>query len=239
MTRIPSSSPSLVPSAPQIQELFFNGVHEATSTFQSGNPNLGLETSYNVDLGYQFMNDWVTVKLDLFNNYIEDYIFWQRSGIMIEDVPQVISRQFDANFMGYEARMIFPLMDNRSGLVDLTLFSDYTRGRLLDRGDVPQQPPLRWGFQLDYLLDELSTSFVLTRGEQQNLPGAFESNTSDYTLLNLSAHYHITELFGNDVMVFAKANNLLNENIRNSTSFLRNFAPEPGRGIVFGVRGDF
>ncbi|WAK02526.1 hypothetical protein [Methylobacter sp. YRD-M1] len=30
------------------------------------------------------------------------------------------------------------------------------------------------------------------------------------------------------LLVFAKANNLLDENIRNATSYLRNFAPEPG-----------
>jgi iron complex outermembrane receptor protein len=37
-------------------------------------------------------------------------------------------------------------------------------------------------------------------------------------------------------MVFAKANNPLNGNIRNSTSYLRNFAPKPGRGAKIGFR---
>ena len=42
-----------------------------------------------------------------------------------------------------------------------------------------------------------------------------------------------------DVLMFAKGNNLLNQTIRNSTSFLRNFAPEPGRGVEVGVRIQF
>jgi len=38
------------------------------------------------------------------------------------------------------------------------------------------------------------------------------------------------------LMIFAKANNLLDENIRNSTSYLRNFAPEPEGGAEIGFR---
>ena len=37
------------------------------------------------------------------------------------------------------------------------------------------------------------------------------------------------------LLVFVKGNNLLNQNIRNSTSYLRNWAPEPGRGAEVGV----
>jgi len=37
-------------------------------------------------------------------------------------------------------------------------------------------------------------------------------------------------------MLFAKGNNLLDENIRNSTSYLRNFAPEAGSGAEIGFR---
>ena len=40
-------------------------------------------------------------------------------------------------------------------------------------------------------------------------------------------------------MLFAKANNLLNENIRNSVSYLRNLSPEPGRGAEVGIRISF
>jgi iron complex outermembrane recepter protein len=37
-------------------------------------------------------------------------------------------------------------------------------------------------------------------------------------------------------MLFAKGSNLLDQNIRNSTSYYRNFAPEPGRGVEIGFR---
>jgi iron complex outermembrane receptor protein len=37
-------------------------------------------------------------------------------------------------------------------------------------------------------------------------------------------------------MIYLKGNNLLNENIRNSVSYLRNFSAEPGRGAQLGFK---
>ncbi|MGZ5056189.1 MAG: TonB-dependent receptor, partial [Methylobacter sp.] len=125
---------------------------------------------------------------------------------------------------------------NRHGMVDLTLFSDFTRGQFVNGSDVPRMPPLRFGFQLDYTKGDWNTNLRLTRGEAQTHPGDNDTATAGYMLLNLATQYQVMDLHDADVMVFAKANNLLNENIRNSTSYLRNFAPEPGRGAEIGFR---
>jgi iron complex outermembrane receptor protein len=37
-------------------------------------------------------------------------------------------------------------------------------------------------------------------------------------------------------LFYAKGTNLLDEEIRNHTSFLKNFAPEAGRGVRIGIR---
>jgi iron complex outermembrane recepter protein len=116
------------------------------------------------------------------------------------------------------------------------LFSDYTRGKFVNGGDVPRLPPLRFGFQLDHIMGNWNSNLRLTRGEAQNRAGDNDTPTAGYLLLNLSTQYQILDIHGADVMLFAKANNLLDENIRNSTSYLRNFAPEPGRGGEIGVR---
>lgn len=54
--------------APQVQELYFSGSHEATRSFERGNANLGNETSYNLDLSYKLISNRVTLELDLFHN---------------------------------------------------------------------------------------------------------------------------------------------------------------------------
>ncbi|TAK65074.1 TonB-dependent receptor [Methylobacter sp.] len=222
--------------APQIQELLANGYHDATRSFEVGNLNLREETSYNLDLGYKFKSDWVKAQLDLFHNWAGDYIYQQRNGEFIDGAPVLETRQADAAVMGYESKLVFPMMQNRYGSVDLTLFSDFTRGQFVRGGDVPRMPPLRFGFQIDHTKGEWNTNLRLTRGEAQTHSGDNDTATDGYLLLSLGTQYQVLDLHGADVMVFAKANNLLNENIRNSTSYLRNFAPEPGRGAEIGFR---
>jgi iron complex outermembrane receptor protein len=238
--------------APQVQELLANGFHDATHSYERGDASLDMETSYNLDLGYKFKADWVKAEVTLFHNWVNQYIYQQRTGeFVFQDAdtgdvlpcggnsncsPVVQTRQADATFKGYEAKLMFSLMENHYGLVDLTLFSDFTRGEFTAGGDVPRMPPLRYGLQLDYNKGEWSSHVRLTRGEPQNNPGADDTATAGYVLLNTGAEYQFKDFHGADLLAFAKGYNLLNENIRNSTSYLRNWAPEPGRGAEIGIR---
>ncbi len=233
--------------APQVQELLAHGYHDATRSFEIGNPNLKKETSYNLDLGYRFKADWMRSEFDLFHNWASDYIFQQRNGQFVTESgdpcpvdtvcpPVVVSRQADAIFKGFEGKLIFPLMENHHGLIDLTLFGDYTRGQFVNGGDVPRMPPLRYGFQLDYAKAQFSANLRMSRAEAQDHPGEFDTPTPGYVLLNLSVQYQMKAYRDAQLLAFAQGNNLLNENIRNSTSYLRNFAPEPGRGAEVGIR---
>jgi iron complex outermembrane receptor protein len=222
--------------APQVQELYSNGIHAATRSYEIGNAHLQKEISYNLDLGYRFKADWLKAEANLFHNWVTDYIYQRRTGAMEEGYPVMESDQGNAIFKGFEAKLAFPLMENHYGLVDLTFFGDYTRGEFVAGGDVPRMPPLRYGLQLDYAKSDWSANLRLTRGEAQDHPGSNESATSGYVLLGIGAQYQIKALKKVDLTLFAKGNNLLDENIRNSTSYLRNFAPEPGRGAELGLR---
>ncbi|MCF7967368.1 MAG: TonB-dependent receptor [Methylobacter tundripaludum] len=235
--------------APQIQELFSNGVHEATHSYELGNAGLNKELSNNLDLGYRYNADWMAAELNLFHNWVNDYIYQQRTGSLFNEdaeafedvcsgtcIPVLESRQAAATFKGFEAKTVFPLMENRYGAVDLTLFGDYTRGTFEQGGNVPRMPPLRYGLQLSYEKNDWSTNARLTRGEAQNHAGEHDSNTPGYLLLDLGAQYRLASFGGSEMLLFAKGKNMLNENIRNSTSYLRNFAPEPGRSAEIGIR---
>ena len=181
----------------------------------------------------------------MFHNWASNYIAQQRSGLFVDEdgapcvvncVPLVLTTQNDAIFKGFEAKLIFNLMENHYGFWDLTLFSDYTRGEFKNGSDVPRMPPLRYGMQLDYGKDDLSSYLRLTRAESQNHSGNFETSTDGYILLDVGAQYQINTYKNAELMLFAKGNNLLDKNIRNSTSYLRNFAPEAGRGAEVGLR---
>ncbi|OAI07878.1 TonB-dependent receptor [Methylomonas methanica] len=234
--------------APQVQELLSDGYHDATRSYDRGDLGLREETSYNLDLGYRFKTDWLRAEFDLFHNWASDYIFQQRNGEFVDQdgnpcvadcVPLVTSGQNDAIFKGYEAKLIVPMMENHLGLLEMTLFSDYTRGEFVNGSDVPRMPPLRYGLQLDFNRDKLSTYLRFTRAESQPHAGDFETSTAGYFLLNVGANYQVKAYKDAKLMVFAKGNNLLNQNIRNSTSYLRNFAPEAGRGAEVGFRVNY
>lgn len=224
--------------APIANELYFEGDHEATATFQKGNSNLNMETSYNIDMGYKLNSKKVAFELNLFHNWVNDYIFSARTGGTggEENNPEVLYEQAAATFMGYEAQLVYHVWKDNSQDVDLTLFSDYTRGKLYNNGDVPRIPPLRWGFQFDHRNGNWKSNLRLTRAERQGHSGVNEADTPSYNLLNLNTHYHIEDFKKADMVVYAKGNNLLNENIRNSASFLRNFQPEGGIGAELGIR---
>ena len=238
--------------APQIQELFSNGFHHATRSYERGDALLRKELSENLDLTYRFNDEWVSAEFNLFHNWVSNYIFQQRSATELfneengafvapgadcdECFPVLDARQAEGAFKGFEAQAIFPLMQNDDGAVDLTLFGDYTRGTFNNGQDVPRMPPLRYGMQLGYEKNEWSANVRLTRAEAQANPGENETPTDSYLLLNVGGQYHLTDLKGADILLFAKGKNLLNENIRNSTSYLRNFAPEPGRSAELGIR---
>lgn len=234
--------------APQVQELLSDGFHHATRSWERGDTSLKEETSYNLDLGYRFRSDWMRAELDLFHNWAGDYIYQRRTGEFVDEegdsehcddsycVPVLQSSQADAIFKGYEAKLIFPVMENRHGLLELTLFSDYTRGEFRSGGDVPRMPPLRYGLQLDYTKEQLSSYLRFTRADDQTYVGDFETSTAGYFLLNVGVNYQIKAYQDAKLMVFAKGNNLLDQNIRNAVSYQRNFAPEPGRGAEVGFR---
>jgi iron complex outermembrane receptor protein len=237
--------------APQIQELFTDGFHDATHSYELGNAHLSKELSNNIDLSYRFKADWMTADLTVFHNAVSAYIYQQRDALLFNAAteqfvstcppntdcfPLLTTQQAAASFQGFEAQAVLPLLENNSGVLDLTLFSDVTRGTFDQGGNVPRMPPLRYGMQLTYDQDKWSTNLRLTRGEAQTYAGEHDTNTAAYVLLNLGAQYRLGSYHDADVLLFANAKNLLDENIRNSTSYLRNFAPEPGRGAELGIR---
>lgn len=85
-------------------------------------------------------------------------------------------------------------------------------------------------------------SSFLRHGATGGLDDRFAWERSKYARLHFFEPQHRLQGYnphGADVLLFAKGNNLLDENIRNSTSFLRNFAPESGRGAEIGVGVEF
>jgi iron complex outermembrane receptor protein len=129
-------------------------------------------------------------------------------------------------------------MENQYGYAGINLFGDYTRGMLTSagNGNVPRMPPLRFGAQLDYDKDKWSGFFRVTRGNRQDDAGQNETDTPGWVLMNVGVSYEAKTYADSKLLFYLRGNNLLDQDIRNSTSYLKNFAPEPGRGVQVGFQ---
>ena len=74
------------------------------------------------------------------------------------------------------------------------------------------------------------------RYARQDNVADFESETAGYTLVNANVAWHLDTPGGKAWELFVDGSNLLDEEARPHTSFLKDLAPLPGRNISAGVR---
>ena len=215
----------------------------------------------------QDASGWHAAKIEtsLFYNRVTDYIYAANTGEenLDEELPVYGYTNRDAVFYGAEASVQFPFAGGHyvelfgdsvraSFTSDLALHHDehgvegeadhehaHEHEEMTDyRRAVPRMPPLRVGLAFGGNYDQLNWELRTTRAAAQERAGAFEETTEAYTRMDLTARYNV-KLGGNDTVFFASARNLLDEEIRNSTSLLRDFAPQAGRSVEAGVRFQF
>jgi len=238
--------------APAAEELYINGPHHATETFQTGNQALKKETSNNIDISLRKTTGFMKWKTNFFYNRFNNYIFFRSDDVdgngLADRVDEVgvldpngeflvqNIAQTGATFYGVEAEIIFSLKPKTLGL---RLFTDYVRARLDKNGNVPRTTPQRFGLEFNHRVGpwafNLTTIYVL----RQNRRAKLETSTPDYTLVNVNASYLIKATKSVGITVFLQGKNLLNEEIRVHTSFLKDFVPRPGRALIAGIRGEF
>ena len=144
-----------------------------------------------------------------------------------------------AKFYGVEFESSFHLTDLGPGALALDLRGDAIRGDFDDSGDVPRLPPVRVGGRLSWTGDAFGTWVSVLNAGDQDRPGDFETETDGYTRWDLGADYRFTFAQERELLVFMKWKNITDEEIRLSTSFLRNYAPEAGQSVAVGIRFSF
>ncbi|WP_438985246.1 TonB-dependent receptor domain-containing protein [Aequoribacter sp.] len=233
--------------APAIEELYSNAgvlnevdwvVHAATEAIELGASDLDSETSNNVDLSLS--RSWGDNYLEvvLYHNRFSDYIGLLNTGLEVDTVSVYQYTQVDATFSGLELSSVLGLGEFGGGDLELSINGDISRGKLdASQGYVPRMPANRLLAQLDWRAGELYTWARVVRAFEQDRAAFNEEATEAYTRVDLGLEWSLSQ--ASDWTVFASVHNLTDEEIRLHTSFLKEIAPEPGRGFEIGVRGQF
>ena len=248
--------------APSLEELYSEGPHLATVTFEYGDSELGKEKSTNIDLYWHKTAGIITLTANLFYNRINDFIFLKEQdlngdgsadwvhddfagdsadilGPGVDGTHLLVAQvQQNADFMGFELEAVAHALHGDYGALDVRLWADYVEGKRSDDVGLPRITPWRYGAGMTYFQDPWYGSLSYTRVNKQNDTALFETPTRGYNDLNLYVSYRISH-GDNDVTLFVSAANLLDEEIRRHTSFIKELAPMPGRSGIFGVRVSF
>ncbi|SDY02629.1 iron complex outermembrane recepter protein [Nitrosomonas halophila] len=243
--------------APDIQELLTSGPHFATRSFELGRMDLKREQADHFELGLNLAHNGFSLLANGYYKRIDNFIYLQNQGLFFNFSPEPPRFQLacanlqnclpvfgyqgdDADFWGYETELHIPLPFSAYS-PHLKLFSDYVRGWFRDGalGDVPRLPPLRAGFELTASHGPWQAGLRYTRALAQNRPGLKETSTDGYDRLDLDMSYDWKATNRIKLLLFSKVSNMTQSVIRNSTSFLRNFAPEPGFSFEAGLRATF
>ena len=239
--------------APSVEELFSNTssvtcapfaddedlvLHAATALLEIGNPLLDEESSKNLEFGYRRHSGAVTGEFSAYYNKIDDFIYLDLTGEAHEGQNIASYFQKDATFKGVEGEVTVNLLDTSEGSLAFSLFGDLVDAEFDRGGNIPRIAPAKAGAKLRYFGNDWSLHLHITRYEEQGDVGELELATPGYTLISVYADYHLS-VGNSDLKLFVRGDNLRDEEIRNHTSFLKNYAPEAGRGVTLGVRFDF
>jgi iron complex outermembrane receptor protein len=219
---------------PTAEELYADGVHLATGTYEMGKQDLDKETSRNLDLTLRKFEGDTTFSLGLFRNRIRNFIY--ASTLDVHEGFQLIEyAQRDALFTGVDLELRRKL----SARLSATLFGDYVRARFDDgAGHLPRIPAGRAGVKLDGNWNAWHGFVEFYRVTRQDRVAAFESATPGYNMLNLGTHYD-TRIGGVPAQFYARLNNLNDALAFSHTSFIKRAAPLAGRNLTAGLRLNF
>ncbi|MBB6362709.1 iron complex outermembrane receptor protein [Acinetobacter lwoffii] len=218
---------------PLAQELYADGLHFATNTYELGNPDLDKETSNNLELGLHYEGDKLDYHVHVYHNWFDDYIYGETVA-QKGNLRGVQYTQDKARFYGTEAQAGYQIND----MYKVSVFGDYVRGKI-EAENAPRVPAGRLGTKVEAdFADGWSGLAEYYHVFNQDKIASYEDETQGYNMVNVGLSYANSLADNNAYRVYFKANNLLDDQVYSHTSFLSNI-PHVGRNFTVGVQYDF
>jgi iron complex outermembrane receptor protein len=216
--------------APTTEELFSEGPHLASYSYEVGNAELDKENGIGLELFMDYKVEDSFVRIALFQNDIKNYTFpvntgeksWTRWDLYIY---KYVGEH--ALMRGAELSFHIPLVEriHTAGSVS------YVWGELVDQKQpLPYMPPLEAKVNIGYELARFSLSGAVRAASKQNRVGEFEQSTAGYAVFDLYAQYMISTDRHLHSFSFT-IENLFDSVYRKHLNRVREVMPEPGRNF--------
>jgi iron complex outermembrane receptor protein len=214
--------------APALEELYNFGPHVGNLAFEIGNPNLERERSSGLEFSLRHQSDRISGEASFFYYDIDNFVYLAPTGEIEDGLIEAEYLQQDSRFLGAEFRMDAGLHEN----IWLNLGLDMVDAELSTGESLPRIPPLRARMGLDFRSNGLSFRPELVIADARNDIFSTETSTAGYAVVNLLASYSIP--MNEFVHHFSfQIFNVGDKLYRNHVSFIKDLAPEIGRGVKF------
>lgn len=213
--------------APALEELYNNGPHPGNATFEIGDANLKRERGDGLDVSLRHSTNRLRAELNAFYYRFKDFIFLAPTGDMEDGLTVANYAQGKTRYSGTEARIDVALHPS------LWLISevDFVNAKLTETDTpLPRIPPLRGriGLEASYKGFRFVPEVVMAKDQTKLFPT--ETRTAGYTVINMTASYTIARQHLAQIISLGSFN-LGDRLYRNHLSFIKDFAPEIGRGV--------
>ena len=235
--------------APNVSELFSDGVHHGAASYEKGDSTLAPEKALNTIGSIKYASAKFTVELGAYYNFISDYIYLKPQPEPILTVrgafPYFKYTQTDATFKGVDLSIAWQFAKN------LTLTSKLSYLRVYDtrnKNYLVMIPPNRWDNQLKYEIPKIGNwngIYVsvgnLTVAQQKRVPPAsdFAPPPAAYSLWNVQAGTNIRLSNKNVLEVGISVQNLFNTVYRDYMNRFRYYSDDMGRNASLRLKWKF
>ena len=260
-----TSGLSYTERAPTFYELYANGMHHATETYEAGNVNNKKEKGTTLELGMKFKTPTTRANFGAYVTEFSNFIGLEQDGYVDEEDGSINGQTIDAcqtardssgecvpkyNFSGIKARLYgleadgrFPLASGlfgKASQLNMDWKADYVRGENRSTGGaLPRISPFRLSSALVYSEGKYSSQVDVQYAARQNRYADDLGATPSYTMFGLGASYKTAVSGMKSAYLFMRVDNVTDVEARNASSVLRDMAPAGARAIKVGLRGNF
>ncbi|HUG46600.1 MAG TPA: TonB-dependent receptor [Sphingomicrobium sp.] len=224
--------------SPAAEELFANGPHIASQSFELGNPDLKKEKSLGLEAYARMHKAGVEFSATMFANWFDDFIYQQATGEEEDELPVFAYRQRDARFYGIELEASARLFEAGRFRFVADGVADYVRATIKGGGPIPRIPPLRLLGGIEAQSDRLDGRLEVEWFDEQDRIAEFENPTEGFTLVNASLAWRPWGR-SRETTLMLSANNIFDVEARRHASFTKDFVPMAGRDIRLSARFAF